>query len=214
MFCSYLEKMTGPEDCDDRKRHRFSILDNRMLPYGVDCEACGDAMTLSRRHIQDEWTTASSGNNTGASHSFINAFMVSMYNLRAGQGSGLTELADKSIIQRIGETEHIEVTGGKYSVSASFELIEQKYAFPMGMDLFYRFGFSIIGLPDPEGPMEACPELIPDEKPRTVSIEKPEEELTEELSAEKEEFMEEIRPLTVLNKAIPLNSICPLPEMK
>ena len=63
MFCRYLEKMTGPEDCDDRKRHRFSILDNRMPPYGVDCEACGDAMTLSRRHIQDEWSTASSGNN-------------------------------------------------------------------------------------------------------------------------------------------------------
>ncbi|CAO3568666.1 unnamed protein product [Mortierella alpina] len=92
---------------------------------------------------------------TGASHSFINTSIVSMYGLRVEQGSGHIELADKSPIQRIGETERIEVTCGKYTVSAPFEVIEQKYAFAIGMDLFYRFGFSIIGLPDPEGPPEA-----------------------------------------------------------
>ncbi len=141
---------------------------------------------------------------TGASHSFINASIVSRYNLKVEQGSGHIELADKSTIQRIGETEHIEVTCGKYTVSAPFEVIEQKYAFAIGMDLFYRFGFSINGLPDPEGSPDAYPEPIPDEKPRIVPIEKPEEELTEEFVAEQEEFMKEIRPLLVLNKAIPL----------
>ncbi|CAO3568665.1 unnamed protein product [Mortierella alpina] len=41
-FCKYLEKMTGPEDCDDRTRHRFSILDgvdqksNKRAKHDVD----------------------------------------------------------------------------------------------------------------------------------------------------------------------------------
>lgn len=46
---------------------------------------------------------------TGASHSFIDSSIVSHYNLKVTKATGFIELADKSVIPRIGETDHIEI---------------------------------------------------------------------------------------------------------
>jgi hypothetical protein len=105
---------------------------------------------------------------TGASHSFIDTSIVSRYDLSVSKATGFIGLADKTVIPRIGETEHLEVACGRNIVCAPFEVIEQKYALSIGMDLFYRFGFGITGLPDPEPSHNQLPEPIPDEKPPSL----------------------------------------------
>ncbi|KAI7816635.1 hypothetical protein BC939DRAFT_468500 [Gamsiella multidivaricata] len=91
---------------------------------------------------------------TGASHSFIDTKIVSQYNIAVIEATGHVELADKSTIMRIGETENV---GGSV-LSAPYEVIEQKYAILIGMDHFYRFGFRIEGLPDVEESTHRVPE--------------------------------------------------------
>ncbi|KAF9343014.1 hypothetical protein BGX26_006427, partial [Mortierella sp. AD094] len=116
---------------------------------------------------------------TGASHSFISSEVVKQNNISVKQASGQIELADKSIIPRIGETENIDVTCGNHIVSAPFEVIDQKYAITIGMDLFYRFGFHIQGLPDIEDTKSRLAEPIPDERATLRPLTVPEEEKTE-----------------------------------
>jgi len=211
-YKSIIESITGERDpCDASQIVHDSTMIRKLYSSTRKKDGSEDSRIIVPVTICGERHEALV--DSGASHSFINASVVSRYNIKVDQGSGHIELADKSTIPRIGETEHIDVTCGKYTVSAPFEVIDQKYAFAIGMDLFYRFGFTIQGLPDPEGSPDAYPEPIPDERPRIVPIEKPEEELTDEFIKEQEEFMDEIRPLMAVNKAIPITSFCPLPEM-
>lgn len=101
---------------------------------------------------------------TGASHSFIDTSIVSQYNLTVNSATGFIELADKSVIPRIGETEHVEIACGNHIVSAPYEVIDQKYPSSIGMDLFCRFEFGIAGLPDSDMQINQLPEPTPDEK--------------------------------------------------
>ncbi|KAF8943504.1 hypothetical protein BGZ46_006492, partial [Entomortierella lignicola] len=114
----------------------------------------------------------------------------------------------------IGETENIDVTCGNHIVSAPFEVIDQKYAITIGMDLFYRFGFHIQGLPDIADTKSRLAEPIPDERATLRPLNVPEEEKTEAFQSEKKIFLDKIRPLLVINEKIPLSSHCPIPEMK
>jgi hypothetical protein len=150
---------------------------------------------------------------TGASHSFIDSSIVSQYNLNVTKATGFIELADKSVIPRIGETEHVEIACGINIVSAPYEVIDQKYPLSIGMDLFHRFGFGITGLPDPNMQTHQLPEPEPDEKPSIIPLVIPDIEKTDDFITEKKAFMDEIRPLMVINNSIPLTSFCPLPEM-
>ncbi|KAG0020868.1 hypothetical protein BGZ80_003440 [Entomortierella chlamydospora] len=133
---------------------------------------------------------------TGASHSSINSKVVKQYNISVKQTSGQIELADKSIIPRIGETENVDVTCGNHIVSASFKVINQKYAIiTIGMDLFYRFGFHIQGLPDIEDTKSRLAEPTPDERAKLRPLTVPEEEKTEAFQAERKIFLDKTRPL-------------------
>ncbi|KAI7818580.1 hypothetical protein BC939DRAFT_289749 [Gamsiella multidivaricata] len=87
---------------------------------------------------------------TGASHSFISSKVVSRYSIPVKEVKGCIELADTSTIERVGETENVEIICGQNVLCAPYEVIEQSHAITIGMDLFHRYGFNIVGLPDPE----------------------------------------------------------------
>jgi hypothetical protein len=151
---------------------------------------------------------------TGASHSFISKEVVDKYNIRIYERKGKIELADKSTIQRIGETESIEVGCGMNVLSAPYEVIVQEHAITIGMDLFHHFGFNIVGLPDPELSTAKAPTPVEDEKPTLIPLSKPAIELTDTFIQEKKEFMKQIRVRLQENARISPKSHCPVPEMK
>ncbi|KAF9176180.1 hypothetical protein BGZ51_001466, partial [Haplosporangium sp. Z 767] len=127
---------------------------------------------------------------------------------------GYIELADTSVIERVGETENVEVVCGQNVLCAPYEVIEQNHAITIGMDLFHRYGFNIIGLPDPEESTDRMPLPVEDEKPTLIPLTTPAIELTQEFIKEKEEFMRNIKSLLQANAMIPKTSHCPVPEMK
>ncbi|KAF9090395.1 hypothetical protein BGX27_002266, partial [Mortierella sp. AM989] len=150
----------------------------------------------------------------GVSHSFISSATVEKYYITTIPSSGFIALADKSSIPRIGETENVKVKCGNHIVSAPFEVLEQEYDLTIGMDLFYRFGFNIQGLPDPDMMIERLPLPIPEQRVTLKPLDTLEEEKTEAFKAERKAFMDTIRPVLVINDKIPMESHCPVPEMK
>ncbi|KAG9060754.1 hypothetical protein KI688_008905 [Linnemannia hyalina] len=65
---------------------------------------------------------------TGATHSFISARIVSQYAIPVNKMTGCIELADSSTIQRVGETENVEVVCGSNLLCAPYEVIDQQHA--------------------------------------------------------------------------------------
>jgi hypothetical protein len=151
---------------------------------------------------------------TGATHSFISARIVSQYAIPVNKMTGCIELADSSTIQRVGETENVEVICGSNLLCAPYEVIDQQHAITIGMDLFHRYGFNIIGLPDPVESPDRLPVPVEDEKPTLIPLTIPEIERTWEFRKEKELFRKEIRTLLEANGKIPVTSFCPIPEME
>ncbi|KAF9082626.1 hypothetical protein BGX29_003721, partial [Mortierella sp. GBA35] len=128
--------------------------------------------------------------------------------------SGCIELADSSTIQRVGETENVEVVCGSNLLCAPYEVIDQQHAITIGMDLFHRYGFNIIGLPDPVESPDRLPMPVEDEKPTLIPLTIPEIERTWEYRKEKRSFSENLRELLEANGKIPVTSFCPIPEME
>jgi hypothetical protein len=151
---------------------------------------------------------------TGATHSFISVRIVSQYAIPVNKMSGCIELADSSIIQRVGETENVEVVCGSNLLCAPYEVIDQQHAITIGMDLFHRYGFNIIGLPDPVESPDRLPVPVEDEKPTLIPLAIPEIERTWEFRKEKRSFSEDLRGLLEANGKIPATSFCPVPEME
>ncbi|KAG0247214.1 hypothetical protein BG011_001854, partial [Mortierella polycephala] len=58
---------------------------------------------------------------TGASHSFISSKLVSRYSIPVKETKGYIELADTSVIERVGETENVEVVCGQNVLCAPYE---------------------------------------------------------------------------------------------
>ncbi|KAG9062184.1 hypothetical protein KI688_006516 [Linnemannia hyalina] len=111
---------------------------------------------------------------TGATHSFISARIVSQYAIPVNKMTGCIELADSSTIQRVGETENVEVVCGSNLLCAPYEVIDQQHALTVGMDLFRRYGFNVIGLPDPVKSPDRLPMPVEDEKPTLMPLTIPE----------------------------------------
>ncbi|KAI1285854.1 hypothetical protein EDD11_000708, partial [Mortierella claussenii] len=151
---------------------------------------------------------------TGASHSFISARVVSRYSIPIKEKNGYIELADSSLIKRVGETENVEIICGQNLLCAPYEVIEQKHAITIGMDLFHRYGFNIVGLPDPEESTGRMPVPVEDEKPTLIPLTIPAIEKTQKFVTEKSEFMQSIKSVLEENAKIPKTSFCPVPEMK
>jgi hypothetical protein len=151
---------------------------------------------------------------TGATHSFISAAVVKKYSIPVKPMEGYIELANASVIERVGETENVEIVCGQNVLCAPYEVIEQSHAVTIGMDLFHRYGFNIVGLPDAEESSERMPAPVEDEKPTLIPLTVPEREKTQEFIAEKDAFMKSIEELLRLNAKIPNTSHCTIPEMK
>jgi len=151
---------------------------------------------------------------TGASHSFISAAVVQQYSISVQPRQGYIVLADSSTIERVGETENVEIICGQNLLCAPYEVIEQKHAITIGMDLFHRYGFNIIGLPDPEESSDRMPVPVEDEKPVLIPLTVPDIEKTTEFVQEKKQFMQSITELLKANARIPKTSHCTVPEMK
>ncbi|KAI1287915.1 hypothetical protein EDD11_010123, partial [Mortierella claussenii] len=151
---------------------------------------------------------------TGATHSFISKTVVDQYRIPVSPQKGLIELADRSTIPRLGETESVEVTCGDNMLSAPYEVIDQEHAITIGMDLFHRFGFNLMGIPDPEMTTEKASPPVEDAKPTLIPLKKPLIEETSEFVKEKQEFMRQIKDALEKNKQISPQSHCPIPEMK
>jgi len=151
---------------------------------------------------------------TGATHSFISETIVSKYSIPVEPKRGSIELANGSKIPRRGETENVEVTCGERVLCAPFEVIQQEHAITIGMDLFHRFGFNIVGLPDPEQSTAKAPPPVEDAKPTLIPLTTPPVEKTEEFVKEKRAFMREIDKALQANAKIPTTSHCIVPEMK
>jgi len=180
-----------------KKKAKETDEDNRLF---VDVIICGE----KHKALLD----------TGASHSFISTELVKRYDLKIKEAAGSIELADKSLRPRIGETENIDVICGKNILSAPFEVIEQKHAIAIGMDLFYHFGFGVSGLPDVEVSSRRLPDAKEDERPTLKPPVTPKEESTPEFIKLKTEFDEAIQSLLEENKNIPPSSHCPVEAMK
>lgn len=151
---------------------------------------------------------------TGAMHSFISKSLVDRYMIPVKEKTGVIELADKSQIQRIGETENVEVSCGENVLCAPYEVIQQDHAITISMDLFHRYGFNIVGLPDPVQSTEKGATPVEDEKPTLIPLTKPDVEKETGFVKEKEEFMRQIKGALQANGRIPKTSHCPVPEMK
>jgi len=82
------------------------------------------------------------------------------------------------------------------------------------MDLFHRYGFNIIGLPDPVESSDRLPIPVEDVKPTLKPLTIPDIERTLEFRKEKRQFMENLLGLLQENGKIPKTSHCPVPEMK
>lgn len=151
---------------------------------------------------------------TGATHSFISSRLVQKHSIKINERSGSIQLADKSMVKRIGETDRVEVTCGNCRVTAPFEVISQDHALTIGMDLFHNFGFEIMGLPNPIESVTKTPPAKEDEKPTLIPLTVPEREKTVEFKKEKEAFMNFIESSLKANVDIPSTTHCPVPEMK
>ena len=151
---------------------------------------------------------------TGATHSFISAALVKRCAMKITPVNGYIQLADRSRIPRVGETENVEVQCGDVTLSATYEVIEQDHALTIGMDLFHLYGFNIVGLPDPELSTAKAPAPVEDEKPTIIPLTTPDIEKTGEFVKDKKEFMRSIKKSLEGNEKIPKTSACPVPEMK
>jgi hypothetical protein len=151
---------------------------------------------------------------TGATHSFISSRIVSRYSIPVKEMTGFIELADSSTIQRVGETENVEVACGSNVLCAPYEVIDQQHAITIGMDLFHRYGFNIIGLPDPVESPDRLPMPVEDDKPTLIPLTVPDIEKTPGFRKEKDAFTRKIKALLEANGKIPLTSFCPVPEME
>ena len=151
---------------------------------------------------------------TGATHSFISPEIIKKYSIAVNAKKGMIQLANKSMVQRIGETELVELVCGKNQISAPFEVLEQEHPVVIGMDLFARIGFQVVGLPDPMLSADPTPAPVEDEKPTLKPLAQPEVEKTEDFIKEKEQFMSGIDGALLENAEIPISSHCPVPEMK
>ena len=118
---------------------------------------------------------------------------------------GYIELADTSVIERVGETENVEIICGQNVLCAPYEVIEQNHAITIGMDLFHRYGFNIIGLPDPEESTGRMPMPVEDEKPTLIPLTIPDERRRRYLRR-KEGVHEGIKPSLEENAKIPKTS--------
>ncbi|KAG0352767.1 hypothetical protein BGX24_007466, partial [Mortierella sp. AD032] len=125
---------------------------------------------------------------TGVTHSFISSRIVSRYSIPVIKTTGFIELADSSTIERVGETENVEVVCGSNLLCAPYEVIDQQHAITIGMDLFHRYGFNIIGLPDPVESPDRLPIPVEDDKPTLIPLTVPDIEKTQEFRKEKESF--------------------------
>jgi len=99
---------------------------------------------------------------TGATHSFISPEIIKKYSIAVNAKKGMIQLANKSMVQRIGETELVELVCGKNQISAPFEVLEQEHPVVIGMDLFARIGFQVVGLPDPMLSADPTPAPVED----------------------------------------------------
>lgn len=89
------------------------------------------------------------------------------------------------------------------------------YEFQIGIDRMHEFGFGITGLPNPVPSFPTSVVIMPDKKPCIVSCnEIPVLERTPSFIKAKAQALEYIRPAMEANAAIPLDSYCPVPEMK
>lgn len=187
------EKVQTPQACASKK----GLLDNRYHP--------------KVKLFGDEYLALL---DTGATHSFLSPEIVKKYSIPLNVKTGKIQLANKSMVERIGETELVELVCGKVQISAPFEVLEQEHPVVIGMDLFARLGFQLVGLPDPELSTDPIPAPVEDEKPTLKPLTIPEVEKTEKFIKEKEKFMCAIKGELSENEKIPASSHCPVPEMK
>ncbi|KAI8595292.1 hypothetical protein EDD21DRAFT_359165 [Dissophora ornata] len=76
---------------------------------------------------------------TGAFHSFISRDLVQQLDIKVNKVSDHSELADKFVKPRIGETENLDVSCGKREVSAPFEVLDQKESSPAFLKQMKQF---------------------------------------------------------------------------
>ncbi|GJJ73976.1 hypothetical protein EMPS_06334 [Entomortierella parvispora] len=77
-----------------------------------------------------------------------------------------------------------------------------------------RYGFNLMGLPDPEMATEKETPPKEDDKPTLIPLQTPLVEETSEFIKEKQEFMRKIKDALKKNAQISPQSHCPIPEMK
>jgi hypothetical protein len=152
---------------------------------------------------------------TGATDSCIRKDIAEKHNLTINPVEGVIILIDKSItIPRIGQTNNIELQCGNHIVSAPLEVIEQRYPFTIGIDLFHRLGLGITGLPNPADNTTLIPEPESDKKESLISDVTPDVEKKTQFKKEKHKFFRSIELNLRKNANIPTSSHCPVPEME
>lgn len=72
----------------------------------------------------------------GATHSFLSLEVVKKYSISVKTKTRQIQLANKSMVECIGENELMELVCGKVQISAPFEVLEQDALIIIRMDLF------------------------------------------------------------------------------
>ena len=154
---------------------------------------------------------------TGCTHTFIDSKLVQKLDIAVLPMSGRITLGKSGITAtRKGVTLPMPVVCNSRQVYLTAEVMDlPAHDFHIGMDTLHQFGFGITGLSNPATSFEGDMMLIPDKKPLIIPETKvPEEELTTAFLSARDEAMATIEPALAANSSIPIDSCCPIPEMK
>lgn len=154
---------------------------------------------------------------TGCTHTIIDSSVVASHNITVHPMKGTILLGrNKVTTPRGGITTPITVECNSHERTFSMEVFDlSAYDFQIGMDRLHDFGFGIYGLPNPLPNPPGNVLIIPDKKPCIVPTEETSEpEQTPSFIKAKAKAMSYIQPALDANAAIPLDSYCPVPEMK
>lgn len=153
---------------------------------------------------------------TGCTHTMIDTSLVKEHKIPVQHRPGTILLGRQQVTTpRNGTTIPITVQCNGRQRTLEMEVLDlPSHDFQIGMDRMHEFGFGVSGLPTPT-PSFPTTFTIPDTKPCIVPADEVHElEHTPSFKADKARALEYIQPALSANAAIPLNSSCPVPEMK
>ncbi|KAG9067646.1 hypothetical protein KI688_011233 [Linnemannia hyalina] len=191
----------GPDECSEWK---VFIDASRKARMSKESDGINQGGSQHHRQHQQVKKTVAAQTNAGASSGSNTVSANNNHNSYPNGHQG----------QYPGNRENMEVICGKNLLCAPYEVIDQPHAITIGMDLFHRYGFNIIGLPDLVESPDRVHMPVEDEKPTLIPLMTPPVETTREYIEEKKSFMECVKELLEENARIPSTSFCPIPEMK